>query len=162
MLAEHFEDTLRRPGPDNREVLPSLATTFLAPLSPVADAATMAWCAFGSPSQTAYFPIFLDGDLPSFFTEDNVVGDGFLHVPASLERAMRNRVELDKWQSGLDERTEDFCTQARRLKQQGNLSQLHRQATWFMAQIFDNPADERQAGLSRGSTPTEDMAYFAD
>jgi secernin len=163
MLAEHFEGAVRRQIPGEKTgTLPTLAATFLTALTPAAEAVALAWCAFGAPSQSVYFPVFLDGELPAFFDEENVVGDGFLRLPAFLDRAMGNREELDKVQAQLDQQAEDFIAQARLLKKEGNLSLLHRQATLFMAQIFGGADVARDAARGRRPAQAENLAFFAE
>jgi hypothetical protein len=161
MLAEHFESTSRRPSPGRAEALPTLANTFATALAPEPEEAAMAWCAFGSPSQAVFFPVWVDGELPAFFEEDNLVGDGFLRLPAALDRALSNREELDKWQARVDQQAEDFRVQARLLKQQGNRDQLQRQATLFMAQTCGSSEAELDGG-DRRPAPVEDLAFFAE
>jgi hypothetical protein len=158
VLADHFDSVRRRSPPGKAP--PALATTFLTALSAEPDTAAMAWCAFGAPDHAAYFPVLVDGELPALFEESNIVGDGFLRLPASLEKAQRSRDELDKWQGRLDQRVEDFRLQARVLKQQGKHSQLQRQATLFMAQALDD-VDAGTASESR-LAPAESLAYFAE
>jgi hypothetical protein len=161
LLGEHFESTLRRSVPGRTEVLPTLTNRFVAVLPPEPEAVAMAWCSFGSPSHGVFFPVFLDGELPALFDEDNVVGDGFLRLPAALDKALSNREELDRWQARVDQQAEDFRIQAGLLKKQGNLGQLQRQATLFMAQTFDDFGRE-PAGGERRSAPVEDLAFFAE
>jgi hypothetical protein len=161
LLGEHFESTLRRAVPGKNDVLPTLGNTFVTVLSAEPEAVAMAWCSFGSPSQAVFFPVFLDGELPAFFAEDNVVGDGFLRLPGPLDKALSDREELDQWQARVDQQAEDFRLQARLLKKQGNLSQLQRQATLFMAKMLDGFGRE-PAGGERRSMPVEDLAFFAE
>jgi hypothetical protein len=160
LLAEHFEGAVRRQTQPPGEVPPSLANTFIAPLEDGPDAVAMAWCAFGSPSQAVFFPLFLDGDLPALFAEDNLVGDGFLRLPAGLEKALGSREELDKWQARLDHEVEEFAVQARLLKQQGNHKQLQRQATLFMVQALGGAETEGREALRAAAV--EDLAFIAE
>ena len=157
MLAEHFESTLGYVSPEL--TAPALAT-FLTTLSPEPDMVAMAWCAFGLPSRAIYFPVFVDGELPAGFEADNFVG--FPPLDSALDSASGSREELDKWQARLDQRADDFCVQARLLKKQGNIHQLQRQATLFMAQSFQNLESEQQGGTDRPSVSAEDLAYIAE
>src|SRR5207302_4014773 len=76
LLADHFESMLRRPLPGQAEA-PALAATFLAAPPAEPDAAAVAWCAFGAPSQAAYVPVFVDGELPPCFEQDERAGNSF-------------------------------------------------------------------------------------
>lgn len=162
MLADHFEGTVRRHVPGKTSMLPTLACSFLSALDPDPEALAMAWCAFGAPTQAVYFPVFLDGALPGFFAAENIVGDGFLHLPAGLDRALHNREELDKWQTRLDQQAEEFAAQARMLKKQGNLAQVERQATQFMADALDVSEPVHSRSAARRAAPVQDLAYFAE
>lgn len=161
MLADHYEATVRRPVPGQTGVLPTLACSFLTALDPDPAAPVLAWCAFGTPRQAVYFPVFLDGALPAFFASENIVGDGFLRLPAGLDQVLHNREELDQWQARLDLQADEFGERARSLRKQRNLTQVERQATLFMAEMYAS------AELDRGS-PTgarqavQDLAYFAE
>jgi hypothetical protein len=153
MLAEHFESTLRPP----ERLAPALTNTFLTALSSEPDAVGMAWYASGPPGQAVYFPVLIDGELPVGSEADSVV-----EFPPPADNALKNREELDKWQTRLDQRAEDFCVQGRLLKKQGNNYQLQRQASLFMAQNVHGFEAEPQGAARRLTVPAEDLAYIAE
>ncbi len=162
MLAEHFETTQGRLLPEQAGPLPTLATTFLTALAPEAEALPMAWCSFGPPSQAAYFPVFLDGELPAFFTEGKFAADGLARPLQSREHGSGTREELDRWQASVDQQAEDFAVQGRLLKQQGNLTQLRRQATLFMAQVVEASVSRQEPKSVVPTAQAQDLAYFAE
>ena len=164
LLADHFEGVVRRAPVGKGQVGPSLGAAFLAELSPEPDAVPLAWIALGAPEQAFYVPILLDGEPPAILDADNVVGAGFLRLPAELDKALDTRDDLDKWQARLDQQTEDFMVQARLLKRQGNQGQLQRQATLFMQQALGDSEAMSALDLERlrRPAPAEDLAYIAE
>ena len=62
-------------------------------------------------------------------------------------------------EAGLDQQAEDFIIQARMLKRQGNLGQLERQATLFMAKTLDGLEMD---SARQAPAPVENLAYFAE
>src|SRR5262249_22096138 len=133
---------------------PVLTSTFVTCLAPEADELAMGWCAFGSADRAIFFPVFLDGALPAFLSEDNQH-----NLRAALQTA-RNRNELDQWQARLDQQASAFRLQARLLRRQGNLGQLQREATSFMAQLLRGPEEDQDRDRRRSRA--EELAYIAE
>ena len=118
------------------------AASFIAELNPDAAAAAHAWCAFGVPCASVYFPVFLDGELPDAFVQDEMesIGAGFGGRLARLVqqqergpgRLARMRESLARLQICFDQETEEFLAEACALKRRGALTELQRQASMFM------------------------------
>jgi dipeptidase len=101
-----------------------------------------AWCTFGTPYTSLYFPIFLDGELPVAFTHpaqspstENLwpllsrLSDQLEQEP---ERCAFVRDNFARLQARFDQEAEEFNAEGAALKQRGAVSDLHRQATLFM------------------------------
>jgi len=101
----------------------------------------VAWCAFGPPCLSCYFPIFLCGDLPPAFTPDAGLAPGKLW-PAILRLMKLTAVDPDRrlqiqegftrLQARFDQEAEEFTGEARDLGIRGRQMELRRQATSLM------------------------------
>jgi len=102
----------------------------------------MAWCAFGPPCANVYFPIFLDGDVPSALVEKGPEPEGnrfhlrvhFLmrQLPRDPESCIEIRTVLDRLQARFDQEAEEFAMEGAGLKKRDMREELQRQATFFM------------------------------
>lgn len=116
--------------------------SFLADLGQDATQATHAWCAFGVPCTSVFFPIFLDGELPHAFVQDDgeAVGAGFGGRLSRLVeqneqapgRLIRVRERFAQLQARFDQETEEFLAETSSLKKNSAHIELHRQASMFM------------------------------
>src|SRR5262249_31772257 len=78
LQSDPWEEIASRSGPQSvldegllhsdEKTAPTDIAAFVAPLSKDSSRLAMSWCAFGPPSSSVYFPIFLDGELPEPFT----------------------------------------------------------------------------------------------
>src|SRR5262249_52988824 len=50
------------------------AASLVAQLGPEGESLPVAWCGFGPPCATVYFPLFLDGELPAAFQAEGPRG----------------------------------------------------------------------------------------
>ena len=135
--ASRPEITLCRHGADG----PATAASLLVQLGPSAQAVPTAWCAFGPPCASVYFPLYLEGDLPAGFEEDGPgagcrVWRRASALAAEAERDAGLRAALREATGALQERFEvearDFANEARALKLRGAAPELHRLAGAFM------------------------------
>jgi dipeptidase len=98
-----------------------------------------AWCAFGPPCLSVYFPVFLDGDLPAAFSRSSPepCADSFwwrLRAGPAAERpGLRDeaREALGRLQARFDQDAEEFAVEGAALGQRGEHAELQRQATLF-------------------------------
>jgi dipeptidase len=98
----------------------------------------VAWCAFGPPCLSVYFPVFLDGDLPPAFT----VRDGE-DCPAAQAARLRShlaghpeqwdavRESLGQLQTRFDQEAAEFAAETLPLKQEGAGEELARRVGLF-------------------------------
>jgi secernin len=112
------------------------ASSLVAALDAAEDALPIAWCAFGPPCRSVYFPIFLAGALPETFepgkldlTSTQAPGAGEAVAAAQALAAVRDHVV--RLQEQFDQQVAEFQIDALSLKRQGNLAELQRQATLF-------------------------------
>jgi len=109
--------------------------------APSADPARLvpAWCAFGPPCITVYFPVYLEGDLPTAFTDGvsqqvRRLNEQLRHDRRALPALSEN---LARMQARFDQQADEFSIEGAALKQQGELSDLRRQATHFMQHTLE-------------------------
>jgi secernin len=118
------------------------AASFIADLSPDPTSVTHAWCAFGAPCASIYFPVFLDGELPDAFIQEQMetIGAGLggrlaylmtqrSDTPGRLNRA---REAFARLQALFDQETEEFLNEASMFKKSGATAELQRHASMFM------------------------------
>lgn len=160
LLAEHYDTVVSKLASAGAE--PVLLTTFLTALSPEPDAVPMAWCAFGLPGRAAYFPVFLDADLPEPLREENVVERCFRALPPTLEAALHSRHQLDLWQARVDQHVEDFLPRARALKRQGNRAELRSQITALLYELFNGFEVPRLTRRTQVACVVEEFAYITE
>lgn len=156
MLFEHYDSnaSLRthRPPAD-------LAGSFTAALSEPADP-VLAWCAFGVPRAAVYFPLWLDGDLPSALHGASPDGvDVWQQTRELVGLAEDGRLSegLERLQTIFEQDVETFLPQARALKRQGDRVRLSHQATALMQKHIGLFAKEYRA-LFGGSEPAAPQA----
>jgi hypothetical protein len=123
----------------NRSANETTVASMIATLDQRPDSLAWARCAFGPPCRCVHFSLFLDGEIPeAFLTGDNrsifSLAIDCLEPPVP---GRRERVELAlqasvRLQENIDRETEEFLTEARRLKTEGWKDDLRRQATTFM------------------------------
>jgi secernin len=146
LLADHGEGAEPRPGMTlcqhaSEEAPAGTAASLLVQLGPAEGPLPVAWCAFGPPCSSVYFPLFLEGDLPAGFEEDGT-GAGcrlWRRTAALLAEAERDptlRANLREGLGVLQERFEvearDFANEALALRRRGAAHELHRLAGAFM------------------------------
>jgi dipeptidase len=102
----------------------------------------IAWCAFGPPCNSIYFPLFLDGELPEGFSARspevmpgqlwwrvNRLGQQFRLDPQQWASA---RETFSRLQAHFDQEAEDFAVEGAALKQKGAQAELQRLAGILM------------------------------
>lgn len=113
------------------------AASLVAALSADPDRLTPAWCAFGPPCITVYFPIFLEGDLPAGFAPS---AESVGSLVGRLNEMLRQRPEelpllsetLARLQGRFDQEAEEFAAEQMPLKQSGARDELRHRASRFM------------------------------
>jgi secernin len=155
LLADHFEmpaarsadafahplaeQSICRHGDD--PVAPATAVSLIAELTPLMDQLPLAWCAFGPPCTSVYFPIPLAGELPHALQADG--GDTGCAVWRSMSRLLHQcRLDARRWEQVREEmarlqlRFEDNCrdliADAVQLRHAGRQTELERLAESFM------------------------------
>jgi dipeptidase len=98
----------------------------------------VAWCAFGPPCLSVYFPVFLDGDLSAAFTvleaEDGpAAGVARLrsHLAQHPEQWDAARESLGRLQARFDQEAAAFAAEGLPLKQEGAEEELARRVAGF-------------------------------
>lgn len=101
-----------------------------------------AWCAFGPPCVSIFFPIFLEGDLPRPFTVASSVPsfESFWWRMHRLNARLRRdpqrwtqaRASFNLLQARFDQEADEFAAEGAVLKQKGNVAELKRLAGIFM------------------------------
>jgi secernin len=186
ILADHYETDDEEESPANRTTHPlpicqhqgtaggtKTAISLVAELDSAADGLPVAWCAFGPPCRTVYFPIFLAGILPEPFSSGEL--ERTTTLLAGLRRpafgasteAPSAREHFSRFQELLDQQASDFLNDAREWKRQGDLAELQRQASLFhqhTLESFERLAEESlpvghvKAASSEGLQPAGGMA----
>jgi secernin len=146
LLSDHGEGTVTRPGMTlcghaAGDASAGTAASLLAQVGAEAGAVPVAWCAFGPPCSSLYFPLFLDGELPAAFEEDGTAAGCrvWRRASALLAEAERDpallaalREALAALQERFEVEAHDFAREARELKRRGAAHELHRLAGTFM------------------------------
>jgi dipeptidase len=155
ILSDHYEgmhsevDPLRpdgRPTPicqhPTRAGGQATAASCVIELGGQADDPSIAWCAFGPPCSSVYFPLLLDGELPAPLTDFQVESgvESLWRRVWRLSERLRQGPEL--WgqvhssfsilQARIDQETDEFLEEMRTLRQRDELTSLHRLASFFM------------------------------
>ncbi|HZY83604.1 MAG TPA: carcinine hydrolase/isopenicillin-N N-acyltransferase family protein [Gemmataceae bacterium] len=142
LLSDHGESAAAAPGTTLcQHGGPATAASLLAQVGADEGTVPVAWCAFGPPCSSLYFPLYLEGDLPAAF-EDDGTGAGcrvWRRSSALLAEAERDpalMAGLGEDLAALQERFElearDFAAEAQALKRRGTAHELHRLAGAFM------------------------------
>jgi hypothetical protein len=152
-----------KPGPDET----ATAASLVVPLSAAPGRLVCAWCAFGPPCRSVFFPVFLEGELPEAFSagDKEAVRMGVrtrqLHaaLESSEEMADAVRDHLGRLQARFDQEAEEFVVEAVTLKQHGDSAGLQRQAGLFMHHCLER-FEEVWDGLmgTARATPAQPVA----
>ncbi len=113
------------------------AASLIAQLGPEEEPLPIAWCGFGPPCSTVYFPLFLNGDLPEAFQPENPRGGcAVWRWMKGLRGPSKHQAEVREQLAGLqvrfDQEAHDFQAEAAILQHHGDADALHRLATSFM------------------------------
>jgi hypothetical protein len=157
---------LRRVLSDVEEEIPEARMpSLVVELTGSGDRPLLAWTSVGPRRLSVFFPLFLEGMLPSAFAEPDTSGsvDGPLPRPhaafataaepgesvwqrlSGLAEALgeqeeawdRAREALDRLQARFDQEAEEFVTDALGLHRQGRTEERQRQATFFMQHCLE-------------------------
>jgi hypothetical protein len=138
LLNEHYEGTVSTKDSGTLRPAHHLQASFIAAVSSQEGILPMAWCACGPENAPLYFPVFLQGDLPTSCQIGS--GEGtyvarkviYPRLQERLEDSSLNRESLEKLQMRFDQETEDFLNQARTHLQKGNKEQVTKLASTLM------------------------------
>jgi secernin len=110
-----------------------------------------AWCAFGPPCLSVYFPVFLEGDLPAAFARSAAepAGDSVWwrlqevthFLTEHPERRDLAREMLGRLQARFDQEAEEFAAEGATLGQRGEHGELQHLATLFMEHCLERFED---------------------
>jgi hypothetical protein len=166
MLLDHYDGSVaakthRPPG----ALTGSMTATLTGPADPA-----VAWCAFGPPRAALYFPLWLDGDLPSAVhgasTEGIDIWQQTQDLLALIEEndADRGRLgeALERLQTTFEQDVEAFLPLARSLKHQGDSVRLKHQATALMQQHIGLFAHEYRVLQGAGAPATPQAAKYVE
>jgi hypothetical protein len=100
----------------------------------------LAWCAFGPPAASVYFPVVLGRELPPAFLDDSGSGSPLWRhlsrwqAEARREPRLRDALRggLDRLQERFDSDAREFLAEAAELKERGACEELQRLAGSFM------------------------------
>ena len=148
------ESLCRHPGAGRRDE--ATAASLVVSLGAGEGRLRAAWCAFGPPCRSVYFPIFLEGDLPAAFSRSAAEpsADSFwwrlragpgAEQPGARDEA---REVLGRLQARFDQDAEEFAAEGAALGQRGEHAELQRQATLFMQHCLER-FEEAWAELGR-------------
>jgi dipeptidase len=121
-------------------------TSLVAPLRDPQAGPPLAWCAFGPPCLSVFFPVFLDGDLPEAFRtaghQPGVTGVGtwIFRLNEQLRSSPRHSAVSDAFarlQARFDQDAEEFTAELQALQRQGSASECARQASVFMQHTLE-------------------------
>ncbi|MGF1577773.1 MAG: hypothetical protein ACFCD0_00255 [Gemmataceae bacterium] len=181
VLSDHYETTPYEVDPLHGPMNPTplcrhdfgrsnLATSasFIVELVDAPDGIAIAWCAFGPPCISLYFPLILaEGALPTAFSEDSVEFryQNMWNAWAQLREYMG--FDRDCWkmvrerlawlQSRLDQETDDFLQEVTRLRREGGLCDVPRLAGLLM----ENHLEQFDAVLHGILGPAEPLVASA-
>jgi secernin len=126
------------------------------------DRLLVAWCAFGPPCSSVYFPLFLDGEPPAALgpgSDESLAespGRRFRrsHEELRIQVGQREvaRDTLSRLQARFDQEAEEFAAEGATLKKRGALAELQRLAAIFMQHNLER-FEEAVSGLAEAAAP---------
>lgn len=171
LLSDHYEGTEHEVDPLETSVGPSplcqhegdsmTAASLVASLG----GPPLAWCALGPPCTSVYFPIFLDGELPRFWSLEEAPHAGTIGsrtqqllgtLGSNPERWALVRAALGQLQARFDADTEDFLAESGHHRRDGNLHEFQRLAELFMqhtAERFESAVEDLHHATARRMVP---------
>jgi dipeptidase len=153
LLSDHYEGCLDETDPCDPQPsantlcrhasAPSAAATAVSLIADLGHdgGPPLAWCAFGPPCQSVYFPVVLEGDLPAEFSAEGAgaidcVWRRMLRLQREVARAPgRRRVVCDAMsalQARFDQTVLDYLDEAADPRRCGAVAEVHRLSTAFM------------------------------
>jgi dipeptidase len=180
LLGDHYEGCTDEVDPRRPDAGPAplcrhgwtgveTAASLVVSLGGERPALPVAWCAFGPPCLSVYFPVFLDGNLPPAFT-----AQGGEDGPAAQGARLRSRLAQhpDRWdvardglgqlQARFDQETAEFAAETLPLKQAGAGEEVARRVGLFERHCLE----EHHAVLSGllgwpsgAASPQADLAF---
>jgi dipeptidase len=143
-----------------REPAEATSASLVAALAPQPGGLLTAWCAFGPPCLSVYFPVFLEGELPAPFARSAAEPSGdsawwrLQDVAAFLtwhpERRDLAREALGRLQARFDQEAEEFAAEGAARQRAGEHAEVRRLATLFMEHCLER-FEETWAGVARAS-----------
>lgn len=137
------------------------AASLVVSLQPPTEKHLPAWCAFGPPCLSVYFPVFLDGELPEAFTAGGEQPTGgslwwrghrlIEQLRRDPDRAAEVSEVFDRLQARFDQEAEEFAAEAAGLHREAS-TELPRLATLFMVHCVECYSDALD-GLLRHDYP---------
>jgi hypothetical protein len=147
----------RHPHPRARA---ATAASLVVALTPGPRRLRTAWCAFGPPCLSVYFPVFLEGELPAAFgrssaepTRDSAwwrLRDVAAFLAVHPGRRDLAREALGRLQARFDQEAEEFAAEGAALRERGAHAELQRQATLFLEHCLER-FEEVWSGVARTS-----------
>jgi hypothetical protein len=165
--AGHIDGSfVRRLLDDDEEAESSHRSGLMVELSDNDDRSLVAWSALGCGRWRVWFPLLIEGDIPSDLTAMNV-SQRLSPFAGRLDQDRSDRVHeaLSRLQARFDQETDDFSADTGEWRRQGRADELRRQATLFMQHClerFEEVADGL-AGRPRPSarrSPVESVNVF--
>jgi hypothetical protein len=116
------------------------AASLLVQASAEPDGVVLAWCAFGPPAASVYFPVTLAAELPAAFGDEGGAGCALWRELTRLQAGSRRdarlgaalRPALADLQRRFDEQAHEFVAEASALRRRGEGPALQRLAESFM------------------------------
>src|SRR5437899_3075444 len=174
LLADHYDgmrcevdplNVMQGPVPlcqhSGRATRAATAASMVVDLGGACGWAPTAWCAFGPPCVSVFFPIFLDADLPQGFADAGMDGVWWRasrsqdHLQQSPEQWALARDTYGRLQARFDMEADEFTAETAALAQRGDHGEVRRLATMFMQHNLEQ-FEEVAAGLD--STPSAHLA----
>jgi hypothetical protein len=129
----------------------AVASSLIAQLGADPEDLPLAWCAFGPPGFSVYFPLVPAGELPAAFTDGAGAGSSLWRQLLGWYADPRQRVAarpgLARLQERFDQNAREFAGEARELRRRGAGAELDRLAGSFMQHNLER-FEELAAGLA--------------
>jgi dipeptidase len=167
LLSDHYEGTHFEVDPlaDRSGPLPicchgsgrsdsGTTESLVAELAADPGRVNMAWCAFGSPCSSVFFPISMDGELPQpFVLGEKEPGQAFWQRHSRLADCLSHDVEhrhqvreaFGRLQMNFDQECEEFHAETATLRRQSDSARLRQTAS----QLMQHCLEEFEAAIDR-------------
>jgi dipeptidase len=158
LLADHYEGMQGEVDPFGSSAGPTplcqhgaggriTAASMVAPLHTDSSRPTLAWCAFGPPCVSVYFPVFLDAALPEAFAnagQQPNAASVWWRTQRLHEHLCRNprRVEqasesMSRLQARFDQEAEEIAAEMAPLKSRREMDELQRRGSIYLQHCLE-------------------------